>query len=58
MLVYIENILRNRIIATHMYICTDASINKYNAYTYEHTPVYNVSIHTLIKLICTYIESS
>ena len=40
-----------------MYICTDASIDRYNTYAYEHTPVYNVSIHTLIKLICAYHES-
>ena len=58
MLVYIKNILRNHIIATHMYIRTDASIHRYNTYTYEPTPVYNVSTHTLIKLICTYNESS
>ena len=47
MLVYIKSILRNHIIATHMYIRSDASIDKYNTYAYEPTPVYKVPIHTL-----------
>ena len=42
-----------------MYICTDASIDRSNSNTHacEHTPMYNVSLHTLIKLICAYHES-